>query len=38
MTANPKKVILITGATGFIGKYIVEHALRNNYEVYIALR
>ncbi len=38
MTAISKKVILITGATGFIGKYIVEHALKNNYEVYIALR
>ena len=33
-----KKKILITGATGFIGKYLIEHALKNNYTVFIALR
>jgi nucleoside-diphosphate-sugar epimerase len=38
MVADKKKVILITGATGFIGKYIVEHAIKNNYEVFIAIR
>ena len=32
------KRILITGATGFIGKYLIEEALNNNFEVYIALR
>lgn len=37
MPNTPKK-ILITGATGFIGKYIVEHALKNGYEVYLAVR
>ncbi len=36
--ADLQKKILITGATGFIGKYIVEHALKNNFEVYIAVR
>ena len=33
-----KKKVLITGATGFIGKYIVEQALENDYEVFLALR
>ena len=36
--ASSKKRILITGATGFIGKYIVEHALKNDYEVFLAIR
>jgi len=35
---STKKRILITGATGFIGKYLIEHALKNNYIVFIALR
>ncbi len=37
MPNTPKK-ILITGATGFIGKYIVEHALQNGYEIHLAVR
>ena len=38
MSTIPRKKILVTGATGFIGKYIVEEALANNFRVYIALR
>jgi UDP-glucose 4-epimerase len=33
-----KKKVLITGGTGFIGKYLIEEALSNNFEVYIAVR
>ncbi len=33
-----KKKILITGATGFIGKYLIEHAIKNNYDVFLTLR
>ncbi|MCT4666058.1 MAG: NAD-dependent epimerase/dehydratase family protein [Flavobacteriales bacterium] len=32
------KRILITGGTGFIGKYFIEEALERNYEVYLAIR
>jgi len=32
------KKILITGATGFIGKFLVEEALKRDYDVYIAVR
>ncbi len=32
------KRILITGATGFIGKYLIEEAIHQKFEVYIALR
>ncbi len=38
MSTVPRKNILITGATGFIGRYIVEEALANNFRVYTALR
>ena len=38
MPTISNKNILITGATGFIGKYIVEHAIANNYRVYITVR
>lgn len=33
----PKR-LLITGATGFIGHYLVEEGLRQGYEVWVALR
>lgn len=36
MTAHES--VLITGATGFIGGYIVEHLLRQGYRLYIAVR
>ena len=32
------KKILITGSSGFIGSYLVEEALANNYEVYAGIR
>jgi nucleoside-diphosphate-sugar epimerase len=32
------KKILITGATGFIGKFLVEEALKHSYEVYVTVR
>ncbi|MEO6882955.1 MAG: NAD(P)-dependent oxidoreductase [Bacteroidia bacterium] len=32
------KKILITGATGFIGGFLVEEALKKNYEVYASVR
>ncbi len=32
------KKILITGASGFIGSFLVEEALKNNYEVYAGIR
>ncbi len=38
MPLQNKKNILITGATGFIGSYIVKHALALKYEVYVAVR
>jgi nucleoside-diphosphate-sugar epimerase len=33
-----KKTILITGASGFIGRHIVEEALRRGYEVWAGVR
>ena len=33
-----KKKILITGSNGFIGSFLVEEALRKNYEVYAGVR
>ncbi len=33
-----KKKILITGANGFIGSFLVEEALKKNYEVYAGIR
>lgn len=30
---NKKSTVLITGATGFTGKYVIESVLRNNYSV-----
>ena len=33
-----KKRILITGATGFIGRYLVDEALAKGFEVYAAVR
>ncbi|NTW31282.1 MAG: SDR family NAD(P)-dependent oxidoreductase [Bacteroidetes bacterium] len=30
--------ILITGATGFIGNFLVDEALKRNFEVYVAIR
>ena len=38
MSSNSKKKVLITGATGFTGKYIVEQALQSGYKVFLALR
>ncbi len=32
------KKILITGASGFIGSFLVEEALKRNYEVYAGVR
>ena len=32
------KKILITGASGFIGSFLVEEALNRNYEVYAGIR
>lgn len=34
----PKEQILITGASGFVGSFIVEEALRRNMEVWVAVR
>lgn len=33
-----KERVLITGASGFVGYHLVEHALKNNLEVYAAVR
>lgn len=33
-----KKKVFITGASGFIGGFLVEEALKRNYEVYAAIR
>ena len=33
-----KKKGLITGASGFIGSFLVEEALRQNYQVYAGIR
>ncbi|HET7897419.1 MAG TPA: SDR family NAD(P)-dependent oxidoreductase, partial [Flavisolibacter sp.] len=33
-----KKKVLITGASGFIGSFLVEEALRKGYEVYAGVR
>ena len=33
-----KKKVLITGASGFIGSFLVEEALRQNYQVYAGIR
>jgi len=33
-----KKRVLITGASGFLGYHLVEEALQNNLEVYVAVR
>ncbi len=38
MMLQQKKKVLMTGATGFIGRYIVEQALKNSYKVFVALR
>ena len=35
---NAVKRILVTGASGFIGSYIVEKALDENFEVWVAVR
>ena len=32
------KKVLITGASGFIGSFLVEEALKRNYEVYAGVR
>src|SRR5215471_11173678 len=32
------KKVLITGASGFIGSFLVEEALKQGYEVYAAIR
>jgi nucleoside-diphosphate-sugar epimerase len=37
-SAAPDKNLLITGASGFIGSFLVEEALRNGYKVFAALR
>ena len=31
---RPKKSVLITGASGFIGSFLVEHALKEDMEVW----
>ena len=33
-----KKRVLITGASGFLGYHLIEEALQNNLEVYVAVR
>ncbi|MGZ4038044.1 MAG: NAD-dependent epimerase/dehydratase family protein, partial [Bacteroidia bacterium] len=33
-----KKKILITGASGFIGSFFVEEALKHGYDVYAGIR
>ena len=33
-----KERVLITGASGFIGYHLIEEALKNNLEVYAAIR
>jgi UDP-glucose 4-epimerase len=33
-----KKRVLITGASGFVGYHLIEEALHNNLEVYVAVR
>ncbi|MDO4789475.1 MAG: NAD-dependent epimerase/dehydratase family protein, partial [Porphyromonas sp.] len=33
-----RKRVLITGATGFIGGYLVDEAIRRGYEVWAAVR
>ena len=33
-----KERVLITGASGFIGYHLIEEALKNNIEVYVAVR
>jgi UDP-glucose 4-epimerase len=33
-----KERVLITGASGFVGYHLIEHALKNNLEVYAAVR
>ena len=35
---DSKKRILITGASGFIGRFLVEEALRRSYEVWVGVR
>ena len=35
---RPKKSVLITGASGFIGSFLVEHALKEDMEVWAAIR
>lgn len=37
-TMSPQKRILITGASGFIGGFLVEEALANGYEVFAGIR
>ena len=38
MKANTKLKILVTGASGFIGSFIVEEALNRNFEVWAGMR
>ena len=38
MSQDNTKTLLVTGATGFIGSYIVEEALSQGYEVWAAVR
>lgn len=33
-----KERVLITGASGFVGYHLIQEALRNNFEVYAAIR
>ncbi len=35
---NPGKQILITGASGFIGRFLVEEALTRGYQVFVTIR